>query len=179
MVTVNGDWDWSRLNLILLVHVISHIVVIPPPNVLLGRDLPGWRNIHGVGSFANAVENSQLSANYVAAFSSSRSGVDVRRTSDFMWQRPPERCIKANSDGAMHPSSGKTTTGGVLRDDRGGNALVDALHELLDHQWKTRIRHIFREITGVADGPAAMSHGAPVAGLKFPCVPSELADLVE
>ncbi|KAK8506729.1 hypothetical protein V6N12_002175 [Hibiscus sabdariffa] len=126
-----------------------------------------------------SIAKRQLSANYVAAFSSSRSGVDVRRTSDFMWQRPPERCIKANSDGAMHPSSGKTTTGGVLRDDRGGNALVDALHELLDHQWKTRIRHIFREITGVADGPAAMSHGAPVAGLKFPCVPSELADLVE
>ncbi|KAK8572765.1 hypothetical protein V6N12_028809 [Hibiscus sabdariffa] len=43
MVTVAGDWDWLRLNLVLSDHVLSHIAAIPPPNMRLGRDLPGWR----------------------------------------------------------------------------------------------------------------------------------------
>ncbi|KAK9037277.1 hypothetical protein V6N11_022196 [Hibiscus sabdariffa] len=145
MVTDTGDWDWSKLNLMLSAHVISLIAVVPSPNMLLGRDLLGWRWKHdrhfstkstyasivheksrcSLLFDANFLEDSdlisvsqQLSATYVVAFSSSRISVGVRRTGDLMWQCPPKWWVKANSDGAMHPSSDKAVARGVLRDDR-------------------------------------------------------------
>ncbi|KAE8729875.1 hypothetical protein F3Y22_tig00003096pilonHSYRG00043 [Hibiscus syriacus] len=49
-----------------------------------------------------------------------------------------------------------------LFDALAGNTLVDALKELRDQDWTTRMVRIKREINGVADKLASMSRGHPI-----------------
>ncbi|KAK8579433.1 hypothetical protein V6N12_069758 [Hibiscus sabdariffa] len=118
-----------------------------------------WKNRYSSVLDPNFVQKSDLvhvshhlSVEYVMAFSTRSSGLSARPPHVVRWQCPPVRWIKANSDGAMHPSSGKAVAGGVLRDERetdnqevarilcrdsdalADNALVDSLHGLLSCQ---------------------------------------------
>ncbi|KAL4303557.1 hypothetical protein GQ457_10G010520 [Hibiscus cannabinus] len=83
----------------------------------------------------------QLSTDYVATFSIC----------------PPEGWIKANSDGAMDPSSGKTVASEVLRDEHGvwifdfscslgccSILMVElwAAHDALLHAWRLGFRQV-------------------------------------
>ncbi|KAK8561809.1 hypothetical protein V6N13_149040 [Hibiscus sabdariffa] len=61
----------------------------------------------------------RLLNDYVVAFSNTGNGRRAQRPSALRWQCPPDGWIKINSNDAIHPSYGKTTTGEVLRGDKG------------------------------------------------------------
>ncbi|KAL4280973.1 hypothetical protein GQ457_03G007680 [Hibiscus cannabinus] len=43
MVSVSGDWDWSRISPLLPSEIRDSIAVVQPPRVGLGADAPEWR----------------------------------------------------------------------------------------------------------------------------------------
>ncbi|KAK8494909.1 hypothetical protein V6N11_074157 [Hibiscus sabdariffa] len=43
MTDHNGQWDWNRILLFLLEHVLQKIATIRPPTYILGEEIPGWR----------------------------------------------------------------------------------------------------------------------------------------
>ncbi|KAL4384089.1 hypothetical protein GQ457_15G019500 [Hibiscus cannabinus] len=45
MVDNYGNWDWSRLSLLLPQAMLDRVVAIPPPSVALGQDRPGWPSL--------------------------------------------------------------------------------------------------------------------------------------
>ncbi|KAK8996680.1 hypothetical protein V6N11_081945 [Hibiscus sabdariffa] len=109
-------------------HVLHKIVAIPPPYVTFGRDLPGWRweqDYRRVWQEVILSEKLQVwynlpfmewfASNIRVAFSTRSSGMSARKSRVFRWQCPLEGWIKANSDGAMNPSSGKIGAGGCFK----------------------------------------------------------------
>ncbi|KAE8660685.1 hypothetical protein F3Y22_tig00116951pilonHSYRG00655 [Hibiscus syriacus] len=132
LITSDGYWHVQHLRQLLPTDLVQRVLGTPPPLDDLGKDLSVWRwdqsglcfvksafmwndimDYHWRHHFGiliwklwkhrnNVVFNGQIDASF-----------------DLLLSPPPPGVLKLNTDGAMQPSSMKTASGGVFRDENG------------------------------------------------------------